>query len=57
MDKTGIFMDIPSNNIWLVVDKTSLKNMKVNWDDCFHYMFFFLKKNPNHQPDNEDEFT
>ena len=55
MDKTGILMDIPSNNIWLVVDKTSLENIKVNWDDFFHYMG---KSNvPNHQPNNEDEFT
>jgi hypothetical protein len=36
-------------SIWLVVELTPLKNMKVTWDDDSQYM---EKKNvPNHQPD------
>ena len=37
------------NANWLVVDKTPLKNMKVNWDDYAHYMEK-IKHVPNHQP-------
>ena len=39
--------------IWLVVDQTPLKNMKVNWDDEIPNVWESKVHVPNHQPVSE----
>ena len=50
-------MDIPSNNIWLVVEKSSMKNMSssIGMDDSSQDIW--KKKHvPNHQQDCKSVF-